>query len=329
MFVLGVRFQGAAYTVSLEEADPSLETLGKGLAQATGAAYETLKILGVKNQKAIVPSLLPDVLASSLGLRSGGSGLMLLGSKAAEVQAVQAAQEPARTPGFEHEAQVAARRRQRSAQAVGPPARLHNTFGEYQVLQSPGLQPPPSAALQLLHSLAADPGISTIMEKHGLSVGKLSEMPPEGSVGVDPVCLLGLNRNAGQEILLRLRTDDLRGFRKFQTLRETLIHELTHNTHGPHDDSFKERCSLLTRECLEVDARLRQPGRLAVLNPDTDTALGPRHQDEDEAAEPTRSAHPAMAATASSSGQSLRQLAMRDSRTQKDPGGAGGRSAAA
>jgi hypothetical protein len=38
-----------------------------------------------------------------------------------------------------------------------------------------------------------------------------SEMPPEGRVGVSPVCVLGVNINAGQEVSLRLRTDDLRG----------------------------------------------------------------------------------------------------------------------
>ena len=60
------------------------------------------------------------------------------------------------------------------------------------------------------------------------SVGKLSEMPPEGKVGVSPVCILGVNINAGQEISLRLRTDDLRGFRRYGRIRETLIHELAH-----------------------------------------------------------------------------------------------------
>ena len=49
------------------------------------------------------------------------------------------------------------------------------------------------------------------MAKHRWRVGLLSEMPPEGYVGVDPVCILGFNRNRGQEISLRLRTDDLKG----------------------------------------------------------------------------------------------------------------------
>ena len=64
--------------------------------------------------------------------------------------------------------------------------------------------------MKLLHSLAADPGIVGVMNKHGWAVGKLSEMPPEGKVGVSPVCILGVNINAGQEISLRLRTDDLK-----------------------------------------------------------------------------------------------------------------------
>jgi hypothetical protein len=36
-------------------------------------------------------------------------------------------------------------------------------------------------------------------------------MPPEGKVGVSPVCILGVNINRGQEVSLRLRTDDLQG----------------------------------------------------------------------------------------------------------------------
>ena len=36
-------------------------------------------------------------------------------------------------------------------------------------------------------------------------------MPPEGKVGVSPVCILGVNINRGQEVSLRLRTDDLKG----------------------------------------------------------------------------------------------------------------------
>ena len=42
-------------------------------------------------------------------------------------------------------------------------------------------------------------------------MGALCELYPEGQVGVSDVCVMGLNQNSGQKILLRLRTDDLQG----------------------------------------------------------------------------------------------------------------------
>ena len=80
-------------------------------------------------------------------------------------------------------------------------------------------------------------------------------MPPEGKVGISPVCILGVNINQGQEISLRLRTDDLKGFRKYDKIRLTLIHELAHMVHGDHDNAFKEFNSLLKREVGALDWR--------------------------------------------------------------------------
>ena len=45
---------------------------------------------------------------------------------------------------------------------------------------------------------------------HRWTVPLLAEMPPEGKVGVSESCVLGYNVNAGAEIHLRLRTDDLK-----------------------------------------------------------------------------------------------------------------------
>ena len=35
-----------------------------------------------------------------------------------------------------------------------------------------------------------------------------------------------LLQNHGEEISLRLRTDDLKGFRKYESIKKTLLHEL-------------------------------------------------------------------------------------------------------
>ena len=62
---------------------------------------------------------------------------------------------------------------------------------------------------------------------------------------------MGLNRNAGQEILLRLCTDDWKGLRTYTSLIDVLLHELTHNVHGDHDEAFKMLNSQLKREYQE------------------------------------------------------------------------------
>ena len=62
---------------------------------------------------------------------------------------------------------------------------------------------------QLLSRLANDIGIVAILKKYEWRVGILGELAPTletGIVGFSDHCLLGLNVNKGEKILLRLRT---------------------------------------------------------------------------------------------------------------------------
>lgn len=70
------------------------------------------------------------------------------------------------------------------------------------------------------------------MQEHKFSVGTLTELAPH-----EHPELLGLNKNAGEVILLRLRTDAMDGFRLYSEVRRVLCHELTHNVWGDHDDN--------------------------------------------------------------------------------------------
>lgn len=81
---------------------------------------------------------------------------------------------------------------------------------------------------------------------------------PEGFVGVSEVCVLGLNKNQGEEILLRLRTDDFTGFRKHLTIRKVLFHELAHNQHSDHGDGFQR----LMRQVESEAIALLGPGQI-------------------------------------------------------------------
>lgn len=113
--------------------------------------------------------------------------------------------------------------------------------------------PEQEKAKKILHSLSTDPGILACMAKHKWNVGCLAELYPEGNVGESEVCVMGLNKNKGQKILLRLRTDDLKGFRKILSIRNVLFHELAHNVHSKHDTNFFKLMRRIQKECNDMD----------------------------------------------------------------------------
>lgn len=90
------------------------------------------------------------------------------------------------------------------------------------------------------------------MAAHKWSVGLLTEMNPAEHTTHESRTL-GLNRNAGEVIELRLRTDAYDGYRDYKTIRKTLCHELTHNVFGEHDRSFWDLCKQVEKEVEKAD----------------------------------------------------------------------------
>lgn len=244
-----VSYKGDAYAIDLPDDTPVVR-FGKQLAETFGLALPTVKLL-IPGQKKMIGARDSNLTLSEVGVKQG-SKVKVMASSAETLAEVQHAKELPGLPSFEHEAKVAA---QRSA----PPGSTASgrssqyPFQRFEAWQFPGLKPGPAEALRLLKQLASDPSITGLMEKYHWRVPLLSEMPPQGKVGVSPVCVLGVNINKGQEISLRLRTDDLLGFRRYDRIKETLIHELAHMVHGDHDNAFKEFNSLLRREAEHMD----------------------------------------------------------------------------
>jgi WLM domain len=123
-------------------------------------------------------------------------------------------------------------------------------FGRIETLQD---FPNESTAKKILETLANDPGIIACMTKHQWHVPVLSELYPEGQVGQSAECVMGYNTNNGQLIKLRLRTDDLQGFRKILNIRKVLYHELAHNVYSDHDSNFFQMMRQIENECTEYD----------------------------------------------------------------------------
>jgi hypothetical protein len=133
-------------------------------------------------------------------------------------------------------------------------ARSDERFGFGEVRALPGFADA-DAVVERLQRIALHAGVLAVMKAHKWFVPVLSEMYPDGKVGVDPVCVLGLNVNKGQEIKLRLRTDDLAGFRKADVVWKTVWHELAHNEISEHTGAFYDFVSSLTREGAAGDWR--------------------------------------------------------------------------
>ncbi|KAL1602437.1 hypothetical protein SLS60_005853 [Paraconiothyrium brasiliense] len=107
--------------------------------------------------------------------------------------------------------------------------------------------PNPDRSLRFLERLRDDAGIKAAMRTHKFSVPLLTEMDPAMHTTHESRTL-GLNRNQGEVIELRLRTDAYDGYRDYKTIRKTLCHELAHNVWGPHDRNFWELCKQIERE---------------------------------------------------------------------------------
>ncbi|GAA6054147.1 hypothetical protein JCM3770_003219 [Rhodotorula araucariae] len=111
--------------------------------------------------------------------------------------------------------------------------------GAITVLKS---QPRADEALELLRKIHAL--VKPIMKKHGWYLPVLSEFFPSNAN------LLGINVNSGAKICIRLRpAHDPASFLPLEdSLIGTMLHELTHNVRGPHDDVFFKQLDALQDE---------------------------------------------------------------------------------
>ncbi|KAJ2697720.1 hypothetical protein H4218_003750 [Coemansia sp. IMI 209128] len=122
----------------------------------------------------------------------------------------------------------------------------HSEHGFLKFETLPGL-PHQASALAMLRRLARDEGVRGIMRKRQYSVGVLRELHPNERT------ILGYNRNRGEVIALRLRTDDLDGFRDYVDVRKVLMHELAHMVWDEHDERFHRLNHELCQELDELD----------------------------------------------------------------------------
>lgn len=246
-----VTFRGKVLEVPVRDGDTMREVASR-LEDVSGVRGEQQKLVVGKRiilpcaPSSSAPRTAEEEREVAACLRRAKKVMLLVGSSADERAAVRKQKEDATIRGFKQE-------EDRARQRVAAPPKASTSgrcgrFGDIVPLTVAAGVPDASEARALLQKLSVDPGIVHIMEKRNWRVGTLREIPPQGKVGISPVCLLGYNRNFGEEICLRLRTDDYGGFRKYAVIIATLLHELCHNVYADHDNNFKALNSELKRE---------------------------------------------------------------------------------
>ncbi|XP_051135266.1 uncharacterized protein LOC127254282 [Andrographis paniculata] len=253
-----VVWRGQSFVVEMNPS-ATLKEMGQKLQELTNVEGDTMRLFVPfeKSSKVFYPFSNEHSLLNleSISVFKGKS-IRMMGVPKDEVDEIlQNEKANHRIAGFDEEEK---RMKQRYAYGSIPTPKLpqgNYIFCDFQTLSLPGIElnPPASKALNLLHKLASDPGIVAIMNKHRWRVGLLTELAPVGYVGVSPKCILGFNKNHGEEISLRLRTDDLKGFRKYESIKKTLLHELAHMVFSEHDSNFFALNSQLNKEAATLD----------------------------------------------------------------------------
>ncbi|KAI1807739.1 WLM-domain-containing protein [Daldinia bambusicola] len=180
--------------------------------------------------------------------------ITLIGTSTEEIASLASATQRA----AEREAHLAAARRNlpKAYSRRDPQRALEDSTYTFATVRPLPNLPHPERSLAFLERLKNDAGIRAAMRKHKFSVGLLTEMDPlsyteashEGTTRI-----LGLNRNGGEVIELRLRTDAYDGYRDYKTIRNTLCHELAHNVHHNHDRAFWDLTHQIEREVARAD----------------------------------------------------------------------------
>lgn len=243
---LTVSHQGSKHGFTLP-ATHSLQDLAHRISETLGIPPENQKLLISPKPGLLRPPFPSDLPLQDVAARK----ITLLGSTPAQIaslnQQISTSQaQMNRKPGPIKAATPARRRDFKS---------MHDsaTYTFMQIRPLPYL-PNPERSRVFLQRLADDAGIQSVMAKHKFRVGLLTEMNPAEHTTQESRTL-GLNRNAGEVIELRLRTDAYDGYRDYKTIRRTLCHELTHNVHGEHDRNFWDLCKQIEKEVDRADWR--------------------------------------------------------------------------
>jgi WLM domain len=241
-----IHFHGKQLAMKMSE-DMTVAQLSLSLAELLSVKPEKQKIMITPKPGLLKPPF-PDTPLSAI--RRSKTKITLLGSTENEIADLNASISRVRVRS---ENRLAAGR-------AAPKAVRHRDWKKiqeestytFQAIRPLPYLPHSDRSQRFLERLAGDPGIKATMRAHQFSVGLLTEMDPAEHTTHDSRTL-GLNRNRGEVVELRLRTDRYDGYRDYKVIRKTLCHELAHNVFGEHDRNFWDLTGQIEKEVEKGD----------------------------------------------------------------------------
>ncbi|KAB8232633.1 putative zinc metalloproteinase [Aspergillus alliaceus] len=249
---LTIHHQSTQHTLTLPST-ATLQDLTNHLATTLHIPPETQKLL-IAPKPGMQKHPFPATPLTTLPLTSPKFKITLLGTPTEEIRSLHAQSEETARRASSRAAALAAASKHKPART---PSGIHtlssssNNYTFHRLLPLSYL-PRPERSLDFLKRLRDDPGIKAAMAKHKFSVPLLTEMNPAEHTTMESRTL-GLNRNKGEVIELRLRTDAYDGYRDYRTIRKTLCHELAHCVHSEHDRDFWDLTAQIEREVERAD----------------------------------------------------------------------------
>ncbi|KAJ6013707.1 hypothetical protein N7540_008298 [Penicillium herquei] len=252
---LTVHHQGTVHTFNMSPSD-TLQDLSSTIESTLNIPTTNQKLL-IAPKPGMKKAPFPPTQLSELPLSSPKFKVTLLGTPAQDIADLHKQSSDVKKREEARISALAAARRNKTTASRSASGGVHtlssssNNYTFHRCLPLSYL-PNPARSLQFLERLRDDPGIRAAMAKHKFSVPLLTEMNPAEHTTSESRTL-GLNRNKGEVIELRLRTDAYDGYRDYRTIRKTLCHELAHCVFGPHDRDFWDLTSQIEKEVERAD----------------------------------------------------------------------------
>jgi hypothetical protein len=242
-----IHFHGKQFSLRIDDT-MTIAGLSTSLTEKTSIAPEKQKIMITPRPGLLKPPF-PDTLLSTV-YNPSTSKLTLLGNTDIEISEFNTTITKSQTQ--RQNRLEAGRAAPKAAKYRDRKKAQDETTYTFHSIRPLSHLPDSHRSQRFLQKLAADPGVKATMLAHKFSVGLLTEMDPAEHTTFESRTL-GLNRNGGEVIELRLRTDRYDGYRDYNTIRKTLCHELAHNVFSEHDRDFWDLTAQIEEEVQKGD----------------------------------------------------------------------------